>query len=571
MIKNGELRKYNGPGGDVVVPEGVTSIGAKAFYGCSSLASISLPAGVTSIGTWAFKQCSSLVSIELPAGLTSIGYKAFEGCSSLASIELPAGLTSIGDLAFSGCSSLESIILPDGVSIGENAFEGCKLLVVPNIPEAVLMKTESKDLWLRAAAVMSSEKLGGVLRKCPKKLRPEVEQLLAARELSTPELCAQVKKYPAKLRPYLEQLICTRDDPTAAGYFEKRNRLDTYAAIHNTDADALRDSLLSDFGLDVNGRRSWPLAGSAVTAQLNSDFTLTLTDAAGKLLRSVPKKGADPAEYETAKKEFAQLKKDVVAAAKLRNDRLLREFLAGTERDAESWKKAYLGNPLLRLLARLLVWQQGGNTFTLREDGSACDVLGNDYAIGAAPVCLAHPMELPAETNAAWQSYFLDRGLKQPFEQVWEPVADADSVKPGRYDGCTVPLYALMNKEKHGIVMEGQSRITLRDCSAGLKLIEGHHDWVNNEFEITDFTYQKFTRQVNHIVVHLDKATVSGRIKKDDVSVAQWLHLFTAAQIREFIELASSSEATNCTALLLEYRNQTFPDLDPFAEFTLDL
>ena len=128
-----------------------------------------------------------------------------------------------------------------------------------------------------------------------------------------------------------------------------------------------------------------------------------------------------------------------------------------------------------------------------------------------------------------------------------------------------------MNKEKHGIIMEGQSRITLKDCSAGLKLIEGHSDWYNNEYEITDFTYDRFTRQVNHIVVHLDKATVAGRIKKDDTSVSRWLHLFTAAQITEFIDLASESEATNCTALLLDYKNKTWPDIDPFAAFTLDL
>ena len=33
-------------------------------------------------------------------GLTSIGAFAFEGCSSLASVELPAGLESIGEGAF---------------------------------------------------------------------------------------------------------------------------------------------------------------------------------------------------------------------------------------------------------------------------------------------------------------------------------------------------------------------------------------------------------------------------------------------------------------------------------------
>jgi hypothetical protein len=53
-----------------------------------------------------------MTSIELPAGLTSLGERTFYGCSSLTSIELPAGLTSLGDDAFQGCSSMMSIELP---------------------------------------------------------------------------------------------------------------------------------------------------------------------------------------------------------------------------------------------------------------------------------------------------------------------------------------------------------------------------------------------------------------------------------------------------------------------------
>ena len=78
------------------------------------------------------------------------------------------------------------------------------------------------------------------------------------------------------------------------------------------------------------------------------------------------------------------------------------------------------------------------------------------------------------------------------------------------------------------------------------------------------------TRQVNHIVALLDKATVAGRIQKDDVSVAQWLDWFTLAQITEFITLATTAEAHNVTALLLEYKQQHYPDTDAFSEFTLE-
>ena len=128
-----------------------------------------------------------------------------------------------------------------------------------------------------------------------------------------------------------------------------------------------------------------------------------------------------------------------------------------------------------------------------------------------------------------------------------------------------------MNKELHGITMEGQSKLKLRDCTANLKLIQGHHDWVNNEFEITDFRFEKFTRAVNHIAAHFDKGTVQGRLLKDDASAAQWLDYFTLAQITDFIaRVTEKGDCPNSAAALLEYKQAKYPDTDPFADFVLE-
>lgn len=53
-IEDGVLKKYTGTATEVVIPEGVTSIGFGAFEDCSSLVRISIPEGVTSIGCYTF-------------------------------------------------------------------------------------------------------------------------------------------------------------------------------------------------------------------------------------------------------------------------------------------------------------------------------------------------------------------------------------------------------------------------------------------------------------------------------------------------------------------------------------
>ena len=122
----------------ITIPNSVTNIGAAAFDSCGSLTSITIPGSVTSIGTVAFYNCSGLTSVTIPDSVTNIGAAAFDSCGSLTSIVIPNSVTSIESYAFSACSSLTSITIPDSVtSIGNNAFDSCSSLTSITIPDGV--------------------------------------------------------------------------------------------------------------------------------------------------------------------------------------------------------------------------------------------------------------------------------------------------------------------------------------------------------------------------------------------------------------------------------------------------
>ena len=180
LIIDGELKIFIAKGiTEYTIPESVTSIGERAFWGCSSLKSVkvankycydyfkdkvddiafyganasddgrclildgklerfsangiteyTIPESVTSIGDHTFNGCSNLTSITISKGVKSIGEWTFSRCSSLKIITIPNSVTSIEKGAFSGCNSLTSITIPDSVTnIGNDTFHGCDNLI----------------------------------------------------------------------------------------------------------------------------------------------------------------------------------------------------------------------------------------------------------------------------------------------------------------------------------------------------------------------------------------------------------------------------------------------------------
>ncbi len=116
----------------MLLPEGLTTIGAFAFRDCRKLTSISIPSSVTSIGDYAFYACEWLTNVSFAASssLTSLGAYAFSNCLSLMQIYLPEGITEIKSHAFYADSNLSQILIPVSVNVvWESAFEYCDLLM----------------------------------------------------------------------------------------------------------------------------------------------------------------------------------------------------------------------------------------------------------------------------------------------------------------------------------------------------------------------------------------------------------------------------------------------------------
>ena len=212
----------------------------------------------------------------------------------------------------------------------------------------------------------------------------------------------------------------------------------------------MRDKYLSDVGLDEHSGKSYDLGNQIVMARLQDDLSFLFELPNGKTAKSLPKKGADEGKFAAAKADYNEMRKSVKKILRSRGSALFKDFLSGRERGGSEWQEVYLKNPLLRKAASLIVWEQSEKTFTLLN-GSPIDSTGSPYEITDAPIKVAHPMEMEKEDVSSWQKYYSMHDLKQPFDQIWEPVIDPDTISKNRYADCMIPFYRFNGQEKHGI------------------------------------------------------------------------------------------------------------------------
>ena len=171
---------------EITIPANVETIGENVFLGCDSLAKVDvyniatwsntdftytsyplrtaelfingnkptrivIPEGVTKVGAYAFTNCPQVTEVLLPPSVTEVGESAFANESRLQTITLDSALTNIGDSAFNNCPYLLTIyvnmVFPPLINV--SVFANCGLLsgIDCYVPEGSLALYRKTPVW----------------------------------------------------------------------------------------------------------------------------------------------------------------------------------------------------------------------------------------------------------------------------------------------------------------------------------------------------------------------------------------------------------------------------------------
>lgn len=143
QLENNVVTGYDGNEDKLDIPEGVTEIAPRVFYGCRSITEVSFPSSLKVIRESAFYGCTELKYLRFSGRPGSdegivIENHAFSSCSSVTELDLPEGLKRIEQSAFSPCASLVKLVLPESLEyIGEFAFSCCRQLKEVSFPDSL--------------------------------------------------------------------------------------------------------------------------------------------------------------------------------------------------------------------------------------------------------------------------------------------------------------------------------------------------------------------------------------------------------------------------------------------------
>lgn len=128
---------YEGKGGDIRIPDGVSYVGDTAFHFDPTVTGVTFPKSCTKVDYGAFEYCTALKSVTFE-GDAEIGASAFDNAISLESVTVKGSIIEeIDDYAFHMCISLKTVKISGNenkFTIGNSAFRNCYSLKSVKIP-----------------------------------------------------------------------------------------------------------------------------------------------------------------------------------------------------------------------------------------------------------------------------------------------------------------------------------------------------------------------------------------------------------------------------------------------------
>ena len=371
------------------------------------------------------------------------------------------------------------------------------------------------------------------------------------------------------------------------------------AAFMEKDKDCNLKRYLSMRGISIQEYRDhhslpqWPMDESCMIRSafgrlgyvLNQNLDLRPIElATGKELRSVSAK-TDP----DAAQEFKTLKNEVTDFYKKRVEYIRSIYITAEKTTVQHWQKTYCSNPILRPVAEKVIWSDAAGATFIVVDGAIRTVDGASYEPKDF-VQIAHVLDLTANQIDAWQHYLQNSGKKLLIEQVWEPIAAVNDI--------SLYEHMVLSKEDRNEFKRvlGRKAIAIRSENDYSEFDHRAYKYVYSDTgtmhvgNVLQIRYQvkentgettlleflcrnkKMTRELNTILLELGRICVKSAIRQDSIHILSKVLSagYTAAQVAEFIRLAQDCGNTQATAVLLEYQQNHFADLDPMAEFTLD-
>ena len=385
----------------------------------------------------------------------------------------------------------------------------------------------------------------------------------------------------------LRGALMLSDHPLAVQLAEKGGYFSHFANIRGLTEQEYRDEKsLPELGFDSDGVKRYVVDGKTFEVRISAALTLEITQD-GKIVKSISKKTPDG---EAAAADFAVIKKEFADFIKKRTEYIKSIYINGETIAAEAWLKTYGSKQILLPFAERVIWQNGSNTFFEVTGGKIRDINGNDFT-PTEPVRIAHVLDMTKDEIEQWQARIIALQKALLIEQVWEPMVE---LKKGA-DICTIYDGAVLTKQERN-----EFKRLLKAKAITVKSMEQHAEFNHRNYSYNfsnsntmliasdiqldyvvdentgDITLGKMNgvklnRTLNTVVFELDRLCTRHHIVTDNTEAISEniLSRFTLAQIMEFVDLAVTSNSTNCTALLMDYRNKTFNEVDPFSMFVL--